>query len=82
MASITIRRLDDTVKAKLRLRAARHGRSMEEEARAILKAGLGAKDSPHRNLAEAIRARIEPLGGVELNLPRREAARHPPSFTK
>ena len=43
MASITIRRLDDGVKAKLRLRAAGHGRSMEEEAREILKTGLRAK---------------------------------------
>ncbi len=36
MATITIRNLDDDVKKKLRLRAARHDRSMEAEARAIL----------------------------------------------
>ena len=36
MATITIRNLDDEVKRKLRLRAARHDRSMEAEARAIL----------------------------------------------
>lgn len=70
------------MKAKLRLRAARHGRSMEEEARAILKAGLGGKDSSGRNLAEAIRAYIEPLGGTEPRLPRREAIRRPPDFAK
>ena len=40
MASIVIRRLDDSVKARLRLRAAEHGRSMEEEAREILKSAL------------------------------------------
>ena len=37
MASITIRNLDDTVKERLRVRAAMHGRSMEDEARLILK---------------------------------------------
>ena len=36
MASITIRKFDDSAKAKLRIRAAQNGRSMEEEARAIL----------------------------------------------
>lgn len=36
MATLTIRNLDDEVKKKLRLRAARHNRSMEAEARAIL----------------------------------------------
>ena len=82
MASITIRRLDDAVKTKLRLRAARHGRSMEEEARAILKAGLRLKTAPRGNLAKAIRAHIEPLGGVVLNLPRRETVRRPPDFSK
>ena len=37
MASITIRNLDDDVKRRLRIRAAEHGRSMEEEAREILR---------------------------------------------
>lgn len=41
MASLTIRNLDDNVKALLRLRAAQHGRSMEEEARQILRQTLG-----------------------------------------
>jgi len=77
MASITIRRLDDDVKASLRLRAARHGRSMEEEARHILKAGLLGPQI-RRNLAESIRSRIEPLGGVELSQPPREPVREPP----
>ena len=36
MASLTIRNLDNDLKARLRLRAARHGRSMEAEARTIL----------------------------------------------
>jgi plasmid stability protein len=82
MASLTIRRLDDEVKAKLRLRAASHGRSMEEEARLILKAELTAKHGPKLNLAESIRRHFAPLGGVELKIPPREAMRRPPDFTK
>ena len=82
MASITIRRLDDAVKTKLRLRAAGHGRSMEEEARQILKAGLTAKRLPRLNLAESIRRHVAPLGGLELALPPREAVRRPPKLAR
>lgn len=82
MASITIRRLDESVKARLRIRAARHGRSMEQEAREILKAGLAAAPSAERNLATDIRKRIAPLGGVDLPLPPREPMRRPPNFRK
>jgi plasmid stability protein len=80
MASITIRRLDDALKAKLRVRAASHGRSMEAEARQILEQELNSKQAPERNLADAIRSYFEPLGGVELKLPRRLPGRRPPVF--
>ena len=40
VSSITIRNLEESVKRRLRIRAARHGRSMEEEARHILRAAL------------------------------------------
>ena len=76
MASITIRNLDDDVKVRLRKRAAGHGRSMEEEARVILREAVERKEGPV-NLASAIRARIAPLGGVELELPSREPMREP-----
>ena len=79
MASITIRNLDEDVKTRLRVRAASNGRSMEEEARLILRDAVGRKPGS-RNLAEAIRARIAPLGGVDLELPPREPAREPPTF--
>ena len=79
MASITIRNLDDDVKTRLRVRAAGHGRSMEEEARLILRKAVEHKTAP-LNLASAIRARIEPLGGVDLELPPRELMREPPDF--
>jgi plasmid stability protein len=81
MATITIRGLDDAVKKRLRVRAARHGRSMEEEAREILKIAVANSD-PEPNLAKAIRALFEPLGGVDLpEYPRRkEPIREPPRF--
>ena len=60
MASITIRNLEDDIKQRLRVRAAEHGRSMEEEARDILRRVMGDAASP-RNLAAAIRARVAPL---------------------
>ncbi len=67
MASITIRNLDEQVKTRLRVRAAEHGRSMEEEAREILTSTMAAASgSKEGNLFDAIRARIAPLGGVEL----------------
>ncbi len=82
MATITIRNLDDSIKTKLRVRAASHGRSMEEEARTILKAGVTAASVPKLNLAQSIRRHLDPLGGVELTLPQREAVRRAPKFAK
>lgn len=79
MASITIRNLDDGVKTRLRVRAANNGRSMEEEARNILREAVEREAEP-RNLAQAIRARFAPIGGVELDLPVREPMRDPPGF--
>ena len=81
MASITIRNLDDDVKRRLRIRAAEHGRSMEEEAREILR-DVVDETKPARNLAAAIRARMAPLGGVDLDLPQREDMREPPAFDR
>jgi plasmid stability protein len=78
MASITIRNLDAHTKARLRVRAAHRQRSMEEEARNILRAALAENDAAPRNLAAAIGARFRPLGGVELALPARQPMREPP----
>lgn len=74
MATMTIRNLDDDVKARLRVRAAQHGRSMEEEARCILRAALSAEAKPATTCAALvadIRALVAPFGGVELELPAR-----------
>ena len=78
MASITIRKLDEQTKARLRVRAAHRQRSMEDEARNILRAALAEEDSAPRNLAETIRRRFKPLGGIDLRLPVREPMREPP----
>jgi antitoxin FitA len=75
MATMTVRDLDDRLKAKLRVRAARNNRSMEEEVRVILKAALASDAEGSKSLVAAIRARIEPLGGVELPIPLREPIR-------
>lgn len=78
MASITIRDLDPELKAKLRIRAARHGRAMEEEVRAILRAALAEGDPTPASLGQAIQSRFRGLGGVELSIPPRDAMREPP----
>ena len=71
MAMITVRDIDDDVKAKLRIRAAENGRSMEAEVREILKAAV---DVPRveRGLGTRIHQRFAPFGGVELEIPPRE----------
>jgi len=83
MASITIRRLDETTKRKLRIRAARNGHSMEQEAREILKHELDAalpkltKPKTGADFVKAIREIFEPLGGVDLEIPPRGPIRDP-----
>lgn len=79
MASITIRNLDDGLKHRLRVRAAEHGRSMEEEAREILRCAIG-EPKPPLNLAAAIRARVAAVGGIDLDIPAREPLRNPPQL--
>ena len=79
MASITIRNLDDDVKTRLRVRAAEHHRSMEEEARLILRDAVGRKPGS-RDLASIVRSHFGPANGVDLELSPREPAHEPPSF--
>jgi plasmid stability protein len=73
--TMTIRDLDDRLKQKLRIQAAKNSRSMEEEARAILKAALSTDGGSARSLYKSIRERIEPLGGVEIEIAPREPIR-------
>lgn len=79
MASITIRNLDDSIKRRLRVRAAERGHSMEEEAREILREAVSDLRAP-MNLAQRMRARVARSGGVDLDIPARDAMRTPPTF--
>jgi plasmid stability protein len=75
MATLTVRGLDDATKTRLRVRAARHGHSMEAEVRAILEDALPSEPTSG-GLGSRIHARFAAIGGVELDLPtRRELPR-------
>lgn len=78
MASLTIRNLDDALKARLRMRAARGGRSMEEEARRILRHAL-VEDPGATNLADLARSLFGP-NGVDLEPHPPVPAREPPDL--
>ncbi|MFM7676010.1 MAG: FitA-like ribbon-helix-helix domain-containing protein [Synechococcus sp.] len=84
MASITIRNLDDDIKARLILQAARHGRSMEDEARVILRRAVTPPPANERRsggLGSCIQAHFADLGGVDLELPARDSAPEPAAFS-
>ena len=84
MASLTIRNLEEETKQTLRMRAARHGNSLEEEVRGILRQAAREDSSRrrhHDNLYDAIRELVEPHGGFELDIPVRSLPeRDPPTF--
>jgi plasmid stability protein len=80
MATLTIRQLDEKTKTRLRIRAAHHGRSMEEEAREILRSALTTSSPAKGNLAEAIHRRFAAFGGIELAPVKRDALRDIPGF--
>ena len=84
MASIVIRNLDETTKQRLRIRAARHNTSMEEEARGILRTALAMDESEDlsEGLGTSIWKLFAPLGGVDLELPPREMGPEPPDFSE
>jgi plasmid stability protein len=83
MATLTIRNIDAAVKERLRVRAARRGHSMEAELRQIVTHALAGDDERGvSNLAEAIRRRFAPLGGVELDPHPPVPIGEPPTFTQ
>ena len=77
MASITIRNLDDRVKERLRVAAALHGVSMEEEARRILRQALETSDS-ETGLGSSIADIWANAGGWDLEAPNRSLPRASP----
>ncbi|MDR3390959.1 MAG: plasmid stabilization protein [Sulfuriferula sp.] len=77
MASITIRNLDESIKTDLRILAAQHGNSMEEEARQILQRALASNTS---GLGSKIAQRFAAMGGIELPPPIRTLTRPAPDL--
>ena len=59
--------------------ASQHGLSLKDESLEILRGELEI-DSPSRDLAAAIRARVAPEDRVELEFPAREPMRVPAEF--
>ena len=82
MPTLTIRNVDPELREQLRVRAARHGRSMEAELREILQETLTEPELPAEpHLYDRIRARFAPLGGADdIELPPRELVGEPPRF--
>ncbi|TKJ81632.1 plasmid stabilization protein [Pseudomonas sp. CFBP13509] len=72
MASLTIRNLDDSIKELLRVEAAHNGHSMEEEARLILRKSLMSVGKG-RGLGSRIHARFAQAGGLDADVPERNA---------
>lgn len=66
MGSITVRKVGEVLKSRLRQRAAKNGRSMAEEVSQILKEALEEDFVPERGLGTAIHELFKPYGGVDL----------------
>jgi antitoxin FitA len=79
MSAVSIRNLDDRVRDRLRVRAARHGRSMEAEMRAILTEAV-SEPADDDGLFRAILDRFGELGGVDLDVPARNVKPRAPEF--
>lgn len=77
MASLTIRNLDDALKSQLRLQAARHGWSMEQEVREILRQSVAPIEN-NIGMAERIHRRFASLGADALPIPERQTTRTSP----
>lgn len=82
MATLTVRNLEDSLKSRLRLRAAARNRSMEDEVRHILRAALEETAVPSTDLGARIRARFAGLGDIQLPIAEREPVRPSPGFAQ
>ncbi len=81
MAAISVRGLDDDVRERLRVRAARNGRSMEAEIREILTAAVSDAE-PSAELFSTLRERFGDAGGVELSNPSRTSPARAADFSE
>jgi plasmid stability protein len=82
MTSVTVGKIDDDSKRKLRVRAARNGRSTEDEIRTILRSAVDRQEARQHDLGLTIRRRFEPFGGVNLEVASPATRRVPPRFEK
>jgi antitoxin FitA len=80
MNNITISNLDDDIKSRLQKRAEKHGRSLEEEAREILRLALTENNEHSLNLATLIERRFANFGDFELPEIKREPIRTVSTF--
>ncbi|HAL37595.1 MAG TPA: pantothenate metabolism flavoprotein [Polaromonas sp.] len=80
MSSITVRNLDESVKNSLRVRAARHGWSMEQEVRQILQQTVAPEQAGQISFVERVNRRFAGLKVESLPIPSRQIARTPPEF--
>ncbi len=76
MAALSIRDVDEDVRDLLRLRAARNGRSMEAEVRAILAEAV-SETTDSANPFVLLMERFGEIGGVDLDLPPRSTYQRP-----
>lgn len=74
MSRLTIRNLDSALLSRLRMQAAVHNRSVQEEASAIIGCALADRDYKARSLGDAIRKRFQPFGGLNLEIPSRTSS--------
>ena len=68
MASLSVRKLDEETLVRLRVRAARHGVSMEEEVRRILREAVSGPD----RLGDFALRMFGPTHGIDVELPDHE----------
>lgn len=85
MTTLTIRNLDAATKQKFRELAAKHGKSMEEEVRSMIRAAVNdnasAPQKKSENFYDSVRSLVDKHGGFELELPpRSKGSRTPPTF--
>ena len=80
MAQLLVRHLDDDVKAKLQVRARRHGHSMEEEVREILRNAVKEEGGTRAPLGSRLAARFAGLGLKEDIPELRGEESHPAKF--
>jgi plasmid stability protein len=82
MVDILVRNIDPDLKRRLVAQARRNGRSISDEAKALLDVSLPRPDpfAPEYGLGTWMHERFKEIGGVELDLPPRSASREPPDF--